>query len=124
MEDNAIDHGAAATRRSGHLHRVTSKLSVRVIRHRTHQQTASTQIQHRSQEELALVGGDLNDVAALKSRLSRSGNFATFLSWRVNPLDRFGLRPCSPCRRMDSATVFTPTFQPSSSKSAWMRGEP
>jgi hypothetical protein len=61
---------------------------------------------------------------AEKSRFNRSGNFGAFLSWRVNPLGCFGLRPCRPWRRMDSATVFTLTFQPSSSRSAWMRGEP
>ena len=31
MEDHAIDHGATTAHRSGHLHRVTGKLGVRVI---------------------------------------------------------------------------------------------
>ena len=61
---------------------------------------------------------------AAKSRRSRSANFGAALSWRVNPLRRFGLRPCRPCRRIESATVFTLTVQPASTRSAWIRGEP
>jgi len=61
---------------------------------------------------------------AVKSRLSRSGNFGAFLSCLVNPLRRLGLRPNRPCLAIESATVFSPTDQPASSRSRWMRGEP
>jgi hypothetical protein len=60
---------------------------------------------------------------AVKSRLSRSGNFGAVRSWRVNPLLRLGFLPCRPCRRIESATVFTLTVHPASTRSAWMRGE-
>ena len=61
---------------------------------------------------------------AVKSRLSRSGNFGAFLSCLVNPLLCLGFLPCRPCRRIESATVFTLTDQPASTRSAWIRGEP
>src|SRR5680860_1645928 len=61
---------------------------------------------------------------AVKSRLTRSGNFGAFLSCLVNPLVRLMIRATSPCRRIESATVFSLTFQLASSRSAWTRGEP
>jgi len=49
--------------------------------------------------------------AAVKSRLSRSGNFAAVRSCRVRPRLRLTLRPFRPCRRIESATEFTDTLQ-------------
>jgi hypothetical protein len=62
--------------------------------------------------------------AAVKSRRTKSGNFGAVLSCFLSPRRCLGFRPSKPWRRIESATVFTLTDQPSSIKSAWMRGEP
>src|SRR3954454_25198054 len=56
-------------------------------------------------------------VAAVKSRLSRSGNFGAVLSCRVSPLRRRIRRATRPWRRIESATVFSDTVQPASRRS-------
>lgn len=61
---------------------------------------------------------------AVKSRLIRSGNGALVLSCFVNPLRRLIFRAISPWRRIDFATVFSETTQPSSRRSSTRRGEP
>lgn len=61
--------------------------------------------------------------SAVKSRLSRSGNFGAVLSCRVSPLRRRIRRATSPWRRIDSATAFSLTFHPVSTRSACSRGE-
>ena len=61
-------------------------------------------------------------VEAVKSRLNRSANFGAVLSWRVRPLRRRIRRATRCWRRIDSATVFTDTTQPSSRRSASSRG--
>ena len=50
---------------------------------------------------------------AVTSRFSGSGNFAFVRSCRVRPRFRLSLRPFRPCRRIESATVFTDTRQTS-----------
>jgi hypothetical protein len=62
--------------------------------------------------------------AAVKSRLSRSGNFGAALSCLVSPLRRLIRRATKPCRRIESATVFSDTSHPRSRRSAISRGEP
>ena len=62
--------------------------------------------------------------SAVKSRLTRSGNFGALLSCLVSPLRRLICRATSDWRRIDSATVFSATFQPASTRSACSRGEP
>jgi hypothetical protein len=62
--------------------------------------------------------------AAVKSRFSRSGNFAAVSSCLVNPLLRLTFRAIRPWRRIESATVFSLTCQPASRRSACSRGEP
>jgi hypothetical protein len=61
---------------------------------------------------------------AVKSRLSRSGNFGAVLSCRVSPLRLRIRRATRPWRRIESATVFSDTVQPASRRSACSRGEP
>lgn len=61
---------------------------------------------------------------AVKSRPSRSGNFGAFRSCFVVLEGRFFFRPTKPWRRIESATVFTDTDHPASTRSAWIRGEP
>ena len=56
--------------------------------------------------------------AAVKSRLSRSGNFGAVLSCLVSPFLRLIRRATSPWRRIESATVFSYTSHPSSRRSA------
>ena len=62
--------------------------------------------------------------SAVKSRLSRSGNFGAVLSCRVSPFLRLIRRATRPWRRIESATVFSETVQPSSTRSACSRGDP
>jgi hypothetical protein len=61
---------------------------------------------------------------AVKSRLSRSGNFGAVLSDRVSPPRRRIRRATRPWRRIESATVFSDTVQPAARRSACSRGEP
>jgi hypothetical protein len=61
---------------------------------------------------------------AVKSRRSRSGKGALVLSCRVNPLRRLTFRATRPCRRIESATVFSLTFQPFSRRSTNNLGDP
>ena len=63
-------------------------------------------------------------VSEVKARFTRSGNFGLVLSCRVSPLRRLIRRATRPWRRMESATVFSDTTHPSSSRSACSRGEP
>ena len=58
--------------------------------------------------------------SAVKSRRSRSGNFGAVLSCLVRPLRRLIRRATRPWRRIESATVFSLTLQPSSRRS-WTR---
>ena len=61
---------------------------------------------------------------AVKSRLTRSGNFAAALSCLVKPLRRLTIRATRPCRRIESATLFSLTDQPASRRSTTSRGDP
>jgi hypothetical protein len=70
VEDHPVDSGASAAHRRGHLDRVASQGGIGVIRGRAGQQPTRMQIQHRSEIELAFVGGDLGDV------LCRPPNYA------------------------------------------------
>ena len=128
-----MDGVVPAAHRRSHLDRIAGQCGVGVIRGRAGQQPARMQIQHRSEIQLAFVGGDLGDVPAPLHVRRRGGEVAVhqvgelgrrLTAWRVNPRRRFGLRPCRPWRRIESATVFTLTVSPASSRSAWMRGEP
>ena len=92
------------------------------------------QVQHRGEVELALVGGDLGQIAApahvrprgrVKSRPSASGALRADLSGLV--VDRAACvcgRATSPCSAISAATVFSLTRQPSSRRSAVIRGDP
>ena len=62
--------------------------------------------------------------AAVKSRFTRSGNAGAVLSCLVNPLLCLTFRATRHCRRIESATVFLVTTQPSSRRSACNRGDP
>src|SRR4051794_10042385 len=62
--------------------------------------------------------------SAVKSRLSRSGNLGAVLSCLVNPFRRLIRRATKPWRRIESATVFSLTFQPTARRSWTNRGEP
>ena len=62
--------------------------------------------------------------AAVKSRRTRSGNFGADRSCLVKPLRRLTFRATRPCRRIESAMVFSLTFQPFSRRSLSRRGDP
>jgi hypothetical protein len=113
-------------------YRIAGQFGVRMCAGRAGQQLAGEQIQDGGQIQLPssveisvisphhLVFG----AAAVKSRRTKSGNFGAVLSCFLSPRRCLGFRPSKPWRRIESATVFTLTDQPSSIKSAWMRGEP
>ncbi len=101
--------------------------------HREAGQPAGGEVLDGGQVERALVGGDLGQVIApalidplgaevpayqVRDRRRR-------LVGRVRDRRRrFGDRPDRPWRAIDAATVLTDTFQPASTRSANIRGDP
>lgn len=131
VEDHAFDHNAPAAHRGSDLHRVTGERGIRALRRWAGRQPTCAQIPHRGERGRTCPrGGDRDDVATpLKVRRRRGevlfqlvGELCRLLSCVVNPLLRFGFRPCRPCRRMDSAAVFTLKLKPSSPRRADRRG--